>query len=148
MAPWIDLTKELPVGGMRVHVAPSALEPRIMETLRAASFKTFLIEGSRISDKGSFFEESARAFQFPPSFGRNWDAFIDSLSDVGEGLPRIAVVWKDADGALLSDTQAFLDAVLCFDAWADGASAAPEPEDPAQVEVFLLGRAPSFGGKP
>ncbi len=123
----------------------SSSEPRLRGALEAASFKVFFIEGARISDKATFFEESARALEFPSWFGHNWDAFVDLLSDVGEGLERIGVIWREADRLLLADTQVFLDAVLCLGRWAEDLS---DHDEPVQVEVFLLGQSPGFETKP
>lgn len=55
------------------------------------------------TDKASLFAALARALDFPPDFGRNWDALADSLSDLS---------WLPAQGyvLLLDEAQALHDA--------------------------------------
>ncbi|GAA1017819.1 hypothetical protein Aple_027970 [Acrocarpospora pleiomorpha] len=40
-----------------------------------------VIDGRACRTRAAFFEEAARVLRFPDYFGRNWDAFADSLSD-------------------------------------------------------------------
>jgi hypothetical protein len=42
-----------------------------------------VIDGRACRTRAAFFEEVARALEFPSYFGRNWDALNDSLRDAG-----------------------------------------------------------------
>ncbi len=42
-----------------------------------------LVDGRACRTRAAFFEEVARALAFPSYFGRNWDALVDCLRDVG-----------------------------------------------------------------
>lgn len=52
----------------------------------------FFIEGNNIKDKSSFLNEFAKKFKFPETFGFNWDAFSDSMTDLS---------WLNLDNGLL-----------------------------------------------
>jgi RNAse (barnase) inhibitor barstar len=41
-----------------------------------------IIEGTKIVDKKSLFEEFSVAFKFPDYFGHNWDAFDECINDL------------------------------------------------------------------
>ena len=41
----------------------------------------YTIDTSNISDEASAHDTFARTFLFPPYYGRNWDAWIDCVSD-------------------------------------------------------------------
>ena len=53
------------------------LKPRINNWLCGVHLDT-----TGVGDKTGFLDEAAAAFGFPGWFGRNWDAFADSLGDV------------------------------------------------------------------
>lgn len=42
-----------------------------------------MLDGSACRTRAAFFEEVARVLDFPPYFGHNWDAVVDSLRDIG-----------------------------------------------------------------
>lgn len=42
-----------------------------------------VVDGRACRTRAAFFEEVARVLDFPPYFGRNWDALVDCLRDVG-----------------------------------------------------------------
>ena len=141
---YADLKTALPwLRGLRVHAAAAGREAEVRAVLEAEGFVQRTLEGSRIHGEASFFQEAARALGFPGYFGGNWDAFNDCLGDVVFGpAERIAVIWRDADKSLAADAQTVLDATAAFDAVGSPGS---EDEDPAQLEIFLLGNGPGFG---
>jgi hypothetical protein len=56
----------------------------------------FFLDGSKITDKESFFKAIALAMDFPDYFGHNWDALrecLDDLSWVKE--ERKVLIWAD-----------------------------------------------------
>lgn len=46
---------------------------------------TIVLDGEKMTDWGGFHSESQHAFGFPDFYGRNMDAWIDSLSTLREG---------------------------------------------------------------
>ena len=55
------------------------------------------LDGRRCGTKAALLAQAARAFQFPPHFGHNWDALEDCLADLD---------WLPATGHLLVVTSA------------------------------------------
>lgn len=147
MTSWVDLHAELPgLRGGRIHVTPASLEARVREVLVRYGFDVRTLEGSRIADEGSFFEEAARALPLPEYFGHDWDALDDGLGDLQEGSHRrVAFLWRDVDRSLEADAQVVVNGILAFE-WA---AAHPDADrvgdaEPLQLEVFLFGRTPGF----
>ena len=71
------------------------------------------VDGRRCRTKAALLDEFARALEFPPQFGRNWDAFEDCLNDLS---------WLEADGYVIVVTSAH--AVLAR-------------EEPEEYETFV-----------
>ena len=59
--------------------------------------ETFCVEVSAHGweDEGRVMDEMARAFSFPDTFGRNWDAVDDCLAAVRASRPTLVVVFRD-----------------------------------------------------
>lgn len=146
MTDWIDLARELPgLRGQRVHVTESGHEERIASVLRMTGFDIRILDGHRIRDEQSFFDEAERGLRLPTWFGRNWDALDDCLGDWHDGDERrIAILWRDADRSLARDAQTVLRAVAALDAAAMAPPAAGAGPVPLQLEVFLFGDVPGF----
>lgn len=53
--------------------------------------KTVPIDGSRITDWPSFYDEFAKAFGFPHFFGRNMNAWIDCMTNLDEPFNTVQV---------------------------------------------------------
>ncbi|MDI1466323.1 barstar family protein [Catellatospora sp. KI3] len=49
------------------------------------------VDGQACRTRAGLFAEFARALDFPPHFGRNWDAFADCLRDAVRADPVVAV---------------------------------------------------------
>ncbi len=151
MYPWLDMYRLFPgLRGYLIHTVDIATES-LVEKLSALGFTIYTIDGLRILDEKTFFEEVARALTFPEYFGHNWDAWDECLGDFGRSLTadRVAIVWTDADRAMEADAQTFLQAVCDLFRLAMGASSLKKasPEQPKQVEVFLLGQRQGFGAQ-
>jgi hypothetical protein len=56
-----------------------------------------MVRGRKATTAPAFFDESAAAFQFPPYFGDNWDAWHDCMADLS---------WLRADAVTLYVTDA------------------------------------------
>lgn len=61
-----------------------------------------LIEGRKCMSKAGLLSEFSRVLEFPPYFGRNWDAFEECLTDL-EWLPAAGylIVITDAERLLI-----------------------------------------------
>ena len=146
MSGWTDLRLLRPgLRGERVHVVPSGAEPDLRAMLSSAGFDLVTVVGSAITSESTLLAEVARAFGLSAEFGENWDALADALGDLADRtLPRLAVLWVDADASLAADLQGFLSAVLLLERAAS--DLAEESAGARQLEVFLLGAGPGFPG--
>jgi len=79
-------------------------------------FRKVVINGDNIADKRAFFEATARALDFPDTFGCNWDALYDYLIDLSWlGTPNsYMITFKNADKFRSADPQAFATALEIF----------------------------------
>ena len=51
------------------------------------SYFTAYVDGALIRDKAGLLDALAAAFKFPSYFGKNWDALLDCLRSLPDGLP-------------------------------------------------------------
>lgn len=58
-----------------------------------------VVDGRACRTRAAFFEEAARVLDFPEYFGRNWDALLDCLRDVG----AVAVIVAHAENLLADE---------------------------------------------
>lgn len=76
-----------------VWFLPAAAEPKAVQSLaKRAGFAFFHIEGKGIARKEQLLNHVATALHFPKSFGHNWDALEECLTDLE---------WVDADGYVI-----------------------------------------------
>jgi barstar (barnase inhibitor) len=54
----------------------------VRREVESAAWRFVHLDTTGVGDKTGFLDEAAAAFGFPHWFGRNWDAFADSLGDV------------------------------------------------------------------
>lgn len=77
------------------HVLPRAKRAQFKVEPRKISLeppmRTIHIDGSKIQDWPSFFDEFARAFGFPDFFGRSMDAWIDCMTRLDEEMSEVRV---------------------------------------------------------
>ena len=72
---------------------PAHVEPKKIQALaKRAGFAFFHVDGKNIARKEQFLNHAATALHFPASFGDNWDALEESLTDME---------WVDADGYVI-----------------------------------------------
>jgi RNAse (barnase) inhibitor barstar len=145
MTDWVDPRHLIPgLRGTAVHVLPARREAEVKKALSKSGFAVHVLEGRSVTDEASFFRQVTRAFRLPPHFGRNWDALRDVLGDLADAKSRqVALLWRDVDQSLAADAQTVLDALLSF---ARAAEDLGSERPPTQLEVFLLGEGPAFGG--
>lgn len=140
MSEWVDLAESLPgLRGLILHVFEAADEPRVRAVLESARFDVRVIEGARVVDEDSFFEQ-VRVTLPLRDYDDNWDAFNDGMCDL---CGRVAVLWRDADQTFAHDAQTLLLGLQGL--W----DAALEPardhgQEPLQLEVFVFGVAAGF----
>jgi RNAse (barnase) inhibitor barstar len=76
-----------------VWFLPSHIEMRQVQSIaKGAGFACFHIDGKNIQRKEQLLNHVATALHFPKSFGHNWDALEECLTDLE---------WVDADGYIL-----------------------------------------------
>jgi hypothetical protein len=148
---WIDIRQEIPWLGMEsMYFVNESAEEILTHTLSRLGFSIVILEGERITGEGAFFSEVSSVLRFPPHFGKNWDAFADSLGELAY-LPerRQAVIWRHASVSLKANLYVFVKAAHeLLNAAADlGRSDSPEPK-PVQMEIFFVGEAPDFNKQP
>jgi RNAse (barnase) inhibitor barstar len=115
-------------------------EPRLRAKLIEVGFRLAVVDGARIVDDASFFEQIRPALGLPEFFGDNWDAYNDSLWGLCGSL---AVLWRDCDRSFAGDAQTLFSAVMgLMDA---GLEPARDPgQETFRLAVFLLGSGPGF----
>jgi hypothetical protein len=92
----VDLLRSTTPPWVLLCVLPEASAPDIAaEPVPGAVVKR--IEGRRCATKAGVLSEFARALEFPPYFGENWDAFEECLTDLS---------WMPAAGYLIVVTDA------------------------------------------
>jgi hypothetical protein len=64
----------------------------ILRRVEEVDLRPALLDGDAIGDKGSLLRACAAALDFPPYFGRNWDALADCLADLS---------WLPASGHII-----------------------------------------------
>jgi len=109
----IDLRKVFPnLEGFIIHVHRHDPD-QLRRSLEDLNFRVILIDGERVHDEATFFDEFADALRFPDYFGHNWDAWTECLYDFGYDLDtdRFALIWVNAEYLLKNDPQTFLNAV-------------------------------------
>ena len=76
-----------------VWFLPAHVEPRsVQATAKRAGFASFHVEGKNITRKEQLLNHVATAVHCPTSFGHNWDALEECLTDLE---------WVDAEGYVL-----------------------------------------------
>ena len=141
-------------GGFVFHCINSESLAQLNQTLKDQQFIIYILNGSRIHDKRSLFEELYRQLPFDPDFGPSknliWDALMDSISGglLGQPEHKVAIVWLDADRILGDGLQTLLDFVEAFTLEADRLSDIDEDQEanlyPILLRVFLVGISSNF----
>jgi RNAse (barnase) inhibitor barstar len=147
MAERIDISKEIPwVGLTNIYLIDQNSENKLCDALSSLGFKIMTIEGNSIDSEKSFFLEVSRVLNFPDYFGKNWDAFYDCFGDfVSEEKGPIALIWREAISTLNNSLKTFLKvAYELLSVSADVSSYQDDNIEPAQVELFILGKGKDF----
>lgn len=100
-APWLHL----------LTCSPAELSQAARDLTRAhPRLAVRVLRGGKCPNRQSLFNEAAAALQFPLTFGENWDAFCDCLTDLA---------WLEADGYVLFFADADLLLTRCSEEHAD-----------------------------
>ena len=76
-----------------VYFVPGEHDAKSLQKLaKAAGYAFFHIDGKNITRKEQLLNHAATAMHFPSSFGQNWDALEECLTDLE---------WVDGDGYLI-----------------------------------------------
>jgi RNAse (barnase) inhibitor barstar len=78
----------------------------VQDEVEHAGWRFVHLDTSTAADKSGFLDRASAAFGFPGYFGRNWDAFADSLSDVRSD-PGTLVLWEGWSAFAGTDEQQF-----------------------------------------
>jgi hypothetical protein len=66
------------------------------------------IAGARVASKRALLSAAARALDFPPGLGRNWDALEDALRDLSWRTGRGTVIaWSPVEPLARADPESF-----------------------------------------
>ncbi len=76
--------------------ASRATTDSIRRAVETHGWKFFYVDGRQVRDKASFLNTIAGAMNFPAYFGRNWDAFEESVRDLEWAAAPGYVVLLDA----------------------------------------------------
>jgi hypothetical protein len=88
-----------------VYLLDVALTIKEIERLKQdKGTKVYVLDGDRIVDSPSLFQEFATVMQFPEYFGHNWDALKDCLTELdGHEVDRYIMTIDRLDRFITSD---------------------------------------------
>ncbi len=113
--PWLDR-------GYLHAVHESALE-HLRTKLRELGFELTELDGTAMeAGRDAFFADLQLAFGFPDYFGRNWNAFNDSIGDL-QPPARLAIIWRASDEAARANPALLGEACAEFKRMAEAYSA-------------------------
>jgi barstar (barnase inhibitor) len=92
MTPALDrlLAGELDPGVYQWPSAPTADKVKVVA--ESAGWRFIELDTATVVDKAGMLDAAAKTFGFPAYFGRNYDAFADSLTEV-RGESGVLVLW-------------------------------------------------------
>jgi hypothetical protein len=102
--------------GRYVHAVQTEANP-LAESLAKIGFEVYSVQGARIVNESTFFEEIARSLRFPDHCGHSWGAFDECINDIFTDFledperHKIAIIWEDADITFAADATTFLKCV-------------------------------------
>jgi barstar (barnase inhibitor) len=121
----------------------------IRDALSAMGFRVFELDGGKISDLSSFFQEIIHVLpNNPPLSGRpNLDAFLDSvwegMDELGED--NVALLWTNADNMLGGSLQGLFVVSDCLQEIARSLRTSPSRNAKGfSLQVFLFGSGSDF----
>ncbi|KMS87511.1 barstar family protein [Prauserella rugosa] len=94
---------------MTVTSTPNPDSTALVAEAKARGAFTYVLDGSRLTDKAATLDAIAELLRFPSYFGRNLDALYDCLTDLS-WLPagEHVLVWVGANALKQSDPRTYL----------------------------------------
>ncbi|MCB1028613.1 MAG: barstar family protein [Microthrixaceae bacterium] len=90
-----------------LQVAPEASVADVERAVIAAGGRFALVESEGAADKAAVMESFAEGLDLPDWFGRNLDALVDSLNDVGVDDAPTVVLWDRPDAFEAGDPEQY-----------------------------------------
>jgi hypothetical protein len=134
-------------GGFDAHCYSQESLAALRLGLDAQGFQSYEIDGSRVEDKPSLFQEIEAhvpvVLHTPRRVNYSWDALMDDLWDGLRDKRKAAILWLHADRLLSGNLQLLLDALSCLE---ELQRSFPLFEDGHRtiLRVILLGNGPNF----
>jgi RNAse (barnase) inhibitor barstar len=97
-----------------IWFVPAAEARGVGGAAKAAGFAYFHIDGKTINRKEHFLNNVATALHFPKSFGHNWDAFEECLSEIESNADGFVIFYDHIDGLLTTHPDQFETLVEIF----------------------------------
>jgi hypothetical protein len=101
-----------------------AAEDDIRAEVEEAAWTFVHLDTTAVENKAAFLDRAAAAFGFPAWFGRNWDAFRESLGDVRAERGTL-LLWDGWDAFALADEECFAIALELVRERAEGTDGTP-----------------------
>jgi hypothetical protein len=83
-----------------VRFAPASAAAALLEELGGRGLALATFDGGAIADGPDLLAALGKALDFPPYYGRNWDAAEECLRDLGERYPQGCALFIDRAGTL------------------------------------------------
>jgi len=93
---------------------PAAEARAVGSAAKKAGFAYFHIDGKTINRKEQFLNNVATALHFPKSFGHNWDALEECLSEMESDADGFVIFYDHIDGLLTTHPDQFETLVEIF----------------------------------
>jgi hypothetical protein len=101
-----------------------AAEEDVRAEVEEAGWTFVHLDTGAVEDKAAFLDRAAAAFGFPAWFGRNWDAFRESLGDVRAERGTL-VLWDGSAELARADEETFEIALELVRERAEGTDGTP-----------------------
>jgi hypothetical protein len=140
MAGPVPLREHLPWMHGVVNTAHLSTAPRLAEALGSLGFEVVRLEGERIVNDRSLFEQLFGVLGFPEDCPRDWEGFRSRAGEVAGRLPEhSAILWLRADASAFFSLRTVAEAVHFLLGWGDALA-----ETGRQLEIVLLGQTRDY----
>ena len=144
----IDIHREIPwIGQPAIYLIDGASDSALTSSLAKLGYFVRHIDGTKITDKRSMFEQFNDAFMFSQYAYAvfNWDAFDESLEVLLQSLESpLAVLWHDAFAMMSTAPSDFLNSVRYLVNESVPTTCNYPDENYVQFNIFFLGSGTGF----